>query len=106
MISGRGSAIDEYIVHKDLPLYITNIIDFKYLSKYQHCHLTPQQQKALFLLENTELSRRFLLIIHVENKKTLEAINRNVNQKGVKIILMKKFLQKCIYLNKMLLIEI
>lgn len=89
MISGQGSAIDEYIVHKNLPLCVTNIIDFKFL-RTQQSHLTLKQLEVLFLDENTELSERFLLIIYVKNKKTLEVISRNINQKGVKIMLMKK----------------
>jgi len=80
MISGKGSAIDEYIVHKELPLCVTNIIDFKYLGKSQQCHLTQQQQEVLFLQENAELSKRFLLIVYVENEKTLKAISRHADK--------------------------
>lgn len=89
LITGQGSAIDEYIVHKNLPLCVTNIIDFKSL-RTQQSHLTLKQQQVLFLDENAELGERFLLIVYVKNKKTLQAITKSVNQKGVKIMLMKK----------------
>ncbi len=89
IISGKNSAIDDYVVHKDFPLFIVNMIEFKYIGEKQQCNLTPKQQDILFMQENKELGKRFLLIVSVENEETQEAILKNINQKGVKIILMK-----------------
>jgi len=103
IVSGSGSAIDEYMAHRKIPLFIVNVIDFKEIDKSQQTHFTLSQKKAVFKERNEKLSERFLLIVNVKNEKSLKAIKDIYPQKGGKIILIKNSAIRRPILNENLL---